>query len=208
MAAIGDSDGTNWEVFQFTTADLVAENVYDISGRLRGQAGTDRAAETTRPAGSIFVLLDGSVGQIDLGAAARGLERHYRIGPAARAVDDPSYQHQLIAFEGIGLRPLSPVHLRGDMQSTGEVNLSWVRRTRIDGDSWVSVDVPLGEDVESYQVEVVSGASVVRSVTVSSPNWIYTSAQQLSDGVSSPFSIQVAQISARFGPGLFRRIDL
>ncbi len=208
VAAIGDGSAANWEVFQFTDAVLVSPGVYDISGRLRGQAGSDALAGAVWPTGSVFVLLNGAVAQIALSVASRGLARHYRIGPAARAFDDPSYVHLVEAFDGIGLRPLSPVHLRARRAGSGDLAISWVRRTRIDGDSWQSVDVPLGEDSESYQVEVVLGGSVVRQATVSAPAWTYSAAQQAADGVSSPYAIQVAQISARFGPGIFRKVDL
>ena len=208
VAAIGDGSSDNWEVFQFTDASLVSPGVYDITGRIRGQAGTDALASLIWPAGSVFVLLNGTPKQISLGASERGLARHYRIGPAGRGVDDPSYTHLVEAFDGIGLRPLAPVHLRATVANSGDVTVIWVRRTRIDGDSWQSVEVPLGEDSESYQVQVLVSGSVVRTETTAVPVWTYTTADQTADGISGAYSIQVAQKSARFGPGLFRRIDL
>ncbi|MGI8724526.1 MAG: hypothetical protein ACR2J1_04025 [Methyloceanibacter sp.] len=49
------------------------------------------------------------------------------------------------------MRPLSPVHLRGKRDpSTTDCTFLWMRRTRIGGDSWQSVEVPLGEDVEAW----------------------------------------------------------
>jgi hypothetical protein len=208
VTAIGDGSSGNWEVFPFTDASLVSPGVYDITGRIRGQAGTDALSSLIWPAGSVFVLLNGTPAQISLGASERGLARHYRIGHAGRSVDDPSYSHLVEAFDGIGLRPLAPVHLRANTATSGDVTLTWVRRTRIDGDSWQSVEVPLGEDSETYQVQVLVGGVVVRDETAIAPVWTYTSASQAADGTSGAYSIQVAQISARFGPGLFRRIDL
>jgi len=208
IAAIGDGTGANWEVFQFTDAVLVSEDVYDISGRIRGQAGTDALPISTWPVGSQFVMLDGTQVQLDVALAARGLARHYRIGPANRTYDDPSFGHAVEAFEGIGLRPLAPVHLRAPLDGAGTRAVSWVRRTRIDGDSWQSVEVPLGEDSESYLVRVVHNGSVIREVTTATPTWDYTAVMRSSDGISGTYSIDIAQISARFGAGLFRRIDL
>ncbi|HHS88801.1 MAG TPA: hypothetical protein ENJ26_00355 [Rhodobacteraceae bacterium] len=208
VAAIGDGTPGRWEVFQFTEAQLVSPGVYDLSGRLRGQAGTDHLAEDIWPAGSYFVLLDPAVPQISLNAADRGLSRHYRIGPAGRPVDDPSYSYRVEAFDGIGLRPLSPVHLRAEVLPSNDIALSWVRRTRIDGDSWQSVEVPLGEDTELYKIRVVQNGAVVRQETATQPNWTYAASAQMSDGVASPFTIEVAQVSNRFGPGIFRKVDL
>ena len=57
--------------------------------------------------------MNGAPKQIELAASERDLARHYRIGPSQRGYDDPSYLHRVEAFAGIGLRPLSPAHLRG-----------------------------------------------------------------------------------------------
>jgi len=206
LAVIGDGSAENWEVFQFADAVLVGADTYDLSNRLRGQAGSDGLMPQTWPPGSQIVLLNGVPEQIDLALAARNLARHYRIGPAGRSYDDPSYVHQVEAFAGAGLRPYSPCHLRGRRDAAGDLHLSWIRRTRIDGDSWVSVDVPLGETSESYLLRVLDGETIVREVTLTAPDWIYPQAQQSSDGLSAPFNIDVAQISQSFGAGLFRRI--
>ncbi|MDY6861056.1 MAG: host specificity protein, partial [Pseudomonadota bacterium] len=145
--------------------------------------------------------------QIDLAQNARGLARHYRIGPAGRAHDDPSYSHAVEAFDGIGLRPYAPCHLRARRTGAGDLDLSWIRRTRIDGDSWVSPDVPLGEAQEQYLIRVRdSGEAVLREVTVAAPSWTYGAAQQAGDGVAAPYFIDVAQVSERFGAGFFKRI--
>lgn len=207
-AAIGDGSPENWEIFQFTDAVLVDPGIYDISGRLRGQAGTDALDSREWPAGSIFVLLDGSMKQISLKSADRGLARHYRIGPANVGYDDPSYEYFYEAFSGVGLRPFAPVHVRARPDGNGGFDLTWVRRTRIDGDGWQSGDVPLGEENETYVVQVLSGGVVVREATVSGPAWAYSAGQMASDGVASNFTVQVAQMSVRYGPGLFGRISI
>jgi hypothetical protein len=72
------------------------------------------------------------------------LARHWRVGPARRALDDPSYVERVLAFDGIGLRPLRPVHLRA-AGAGPDLAVRWIRRGRIDADSWSGLDVPLGE---------------------------------------------------------------
>ncbi|MBC57799.1 MAG: host specificity protein [Confluentimicrobium sp.] len=206
-AAIGDGSSGNWEVFQFAEALLVGPDTYELRMRLRGQAGSDGLMPDVWPVGSLFVALNGAPQQIDLAQNARGLARHYRIGPAGRAHDDPSYSHAIEAFDGIGLRPYAPCHLRARRTGAGDLDLSWIRRTRIDGDSWVSPDVPLGEAQEQYLIRVRdSGEAVLREVTVAAPGWTYGAAQQAGDGVAAPYFIDVAQVSERFGAGLFKRI--
>ncbi|MEP3345260.1 MAG: glycoside hydrolase/phage tail family protein [Litoreibacter sp.] len=207
VAAIGDGSSGVWEIIQFTGAELVATNTYDLSGLLRGQAGSDGLIPQVWPVGSRFVMLDGGPSQIEMQLSARGLARHYRIGPSLRPYDDPSYRYYVEAFQGVGLRPYAPAHLKARTSAAG-IETTWVRRTRIDGDSWVSVEVPLGEDVEQYVVRVIQNGSVIREAQVNDASWTYTAADQASDGLIGPFEIEVAQVSLRFGPGLFTRIEL
>ncbi|WP_417259016.1 baseplate multidomain protein megatron [Celeribacter sp.] len=207
--AIGDGTSGRWEVFQFANATLVGAGTYDVSLRLRGQAGTDALEDGALPiwpVGSQVVLLNEALKQIDLPSSERGLARHYRIGPAQRSFADPSYKHRIEAFDGIGLRPYAPTHLRASRDSaSGDLALTWVRRTRIDGDSWASVEVPLGEGMEAYSVRVVKNGVVLREATTGSPAWSYDFATQTSDGAVPPFTIEVAQLSDSFGAGLFTR---
>ncbi|NKX46312.1 baseplate multidomain protein megatron [Roseicyclus persicicus] len=207
LAAIGSGDDGDWEVIQFAGATLVGEGLWDIGLRLRGQQGTDGVMPELWPEGSLFVLLDGAPVQIDLPPAARGLARHYRIGPARRSVDDPSYVERVAAFAGVGLRPYAPAHLRAT-PTGGDLYLSWIRRTRIDGDSWEGIEVPLGEAAESYLLRVTDAGGPRREATLAAPAFTYTAAMRAGDGTQSPFTIEVAQLSDRFGPGPFARIEI
>lgn len=214
--AIGDGTSGNWEVFQFAGAELVAENTYDLSTRLRGQLGTDGMGARTDglggapewPAGSLVVLLTDAMRQIDIASSDRGLARHYRIGPSARPYTDPSYKHLIEAFDGIGLRPYAPAQLRAEGALGSDIDVTWIRRTRIGGDSWVNAEVPLSEALEAYSVRVMQGTTVIRETTTVSPAWTYSAAQQTSDGVTAPFTIEVAQLSETFGAGLYARIEI
>jgi hypothetical protein len=207
VAAIGDGSSDRWEVIQFATAELVGANTYDLSDVLRGQAGSDGLIPENWPAGSRFVMLDGGPAQIEMQLSSRGLVRHYRIGPSLRPYDDPSFRYYIEAFLGIGLRPYAPAHLKARRSGVG-LSLSWVRRTRIDGDSWASVEVSLGEDAERYLLRVTQGGSVAQEAEVDTPTWTYSSTEQAADGLVGPFEIEVAQVSLRFGPGLFSRIEI
>lgn len=204
--AIGDGAGGDWEVFQFQEAQLVGPSTYALRHLLRGQAGTDAVITQNWPEGSFVVVLNAALAQVDLAQSARGLDRHYRIGPAQRSYDDPSYSYRVAAFDGVGLRPYAPVHLRAVSDGAGGVTASWVRRTRLDGDSWQSSEVPLGEAQELYRVQVSVNGAVLREADVTSPSWSYGAAQIAADGVTGSFEIAVAQVSDRFGPGPYRRI--
>jgi hypothetical protein len=148
------------------------------------------------------------VPQIGLASALRDVAQNYRIGPAARSYDDPSYVHLVEAFQGIGLRPYSPCHLAAEVAASGDVSVSWTRRTRIDGDNWTAPDVPLGEAYEAYVVRVLTDTATLREVTVSSAAWTYAAADRAADGAPATFTVAVAQLSDRFGPGPFTEITV
>jgi hypothetical protein len=208
--AIGDGVGDgagDWEVFQFARAELVGPGIWEISRRLRGQAGTEAIMPVSRPAGSRVVLLDDGPVQMPLPASMVGLSRVYRFGPARRPPDDPSYREVERVFRGVGQRPYAPARPRV-LRIDGGLGFSWIRRTRIDGDRWDRPDVPLGEVAERYLVQVLAEGALRREAEVSVPFWSYPDATRAADGVTGPYEVEIAQISDQFGPGLRARIRI
>src|SRR5690606_7523631 len=124
------------EVLQFARATPLGNRRWRISGLLRGRGGTEAAAQAGHAPGTPFVLLDGSPVRIDpaeLGAAntitAIGLAD---IDPVGSAIINP----------GATLRPLTPVHARMQMHTSG-VTCRWTPRSR---GAWHwpdGVDLPL-----------------------------------------------------------------
>ena len=204
---LAPSGGTG-EVFQFRDAALIGPETWSLSVRLRGQLGTDGQMPSVWPAGSTVILLDAALAQLPPTSGLLEGPRRYRIGPASKPVDHGSYTEVVHQAEGLALKPYRPAHLRGARQSDGALRFSWIRRTRVDGDSWLLAEVPLGEAAESYRVRVTSAGTLRREVTVTSPGWTYTSADQTADGVGASFGVEVAQMSDRVGPGHLARIEI
>lgn len=208
LMAIGDGSAGNWELFQFAEAQLVAPGTYELSTRLRGQAGTDGIMPAAWPVGSTVVLIDLALSQIDLPLSARGLARHYRIGTTGRGYDDVNVISRVDAFDGIGLRPYPVAHLRVKHEPSGAVAFSWKRRTRINGDSWQSVEVPLGEEQEAFLVRISSAGAIVAEYSTLQPSFVYTAAMRAGDGITGGFQAAVAQLSSVYGPGPFRALEV
>ena len=200
-AAIQNADG-DWEVLQFQSAVLVAASTYELSLFLRGQAGTEAAMRAPLAAGARFVLLDGAVTPVDMAPGEIGLGYTWRCGPASRDLGNPSYVETTHAFTGEGLKPLSPAHVRG-ARSAGDLAISWVRRTRIGGDSWDAVEVPLAEETERYEVDILDGTTVMRTLASTTPGATYTAAEQTADfgAPQSTIAVRVHQLSTVFGRG-------
>ena len=193
-----------WEVLQFANAVLIGLNTYRLSRLLRAQVGTDGAMRAGAEAGARVVLLDDRAPQLETSSDDLGRTLNVRVGPLSRPLDDPSYLTQTQSFQGLARRPYSPVHLRAyRMNESGDIEVRWIRRTRIDGDSWTNIEVPLGESTEAYQVTVYNDDTVLRQLSVSVPVFSYPVALQLADFgvVVNSLDISVAQLSSVFGPG-------
>jgi hypothetical protein len=200
-AAVQRGDGA-WEIIQFAGAELVGNRIYALSRLLRGQAGSEWAMAAPLPAGSPFVLLDQHPVIIATGLDALERKLQLRVVMAARDHGDPTALALSATPRATALKPLSPVHLKAVRGGSG-VTFSWIRRTRVDGDTWVG-EVPLGEDRESYAVDIISGSNVVRALTSTTPSALYASSDEILDfgGPQTIFHVRVAQLSATVGRGI------
>jgi hypothetical protein len=207
LAAIRFGDGEP-EILQFAQAELIAPLTYRLSDLLRGQAGTDALTPVEWAPGSDFIFLNDAVRPLELPSSARGLVRHFRIGPAQRAYTDASFREYAQSFAGAALRPYAPVHLRAKRLQDGSIEVRWVRRTRIDGDSWQGRDVPIGEEQLGFEVRVFHGKTLLRTSMSLTQRFLYTFEDQIADGASGLLRFEVAQASEPFGLGPSSWVDL
>lgn len=204
--AIGQ--GEEWEILQFAEAELIAPETYALRHRLRGQQGSDGVMPDFWPEGTLLVVLDNRLDQIDLPRDALGVARDYRIGPASRGIDDASQRDFALTAQGVGLRPYRPAHLRARVVAGGDLDICWIRRTREGGDAWGAGDVPLAEAYERYILRVRLGGAVLREETLAAPSFRYTAAMQANDGAGAGFAVEVAQVSDVVGQGPFARVEV
>ena len=110
-----------------------------------------------------------------------------------------------------GLMPLAPVHLSARRDAgSGDVTLSWIRRTRLGGDDFEIRDVRIGEDSEAYEAQILDASVPVRTISTVTPNTVYLHDQQLADFGAEPATLEIVvrQLSATVGPGLAARATL
>ncbi|MFG1350278.1 glycoside hydrolase/phage tail family protein [Xanthobacter autotrophicus] len=196
------AEGRAPEVIAFTGAELIDTDTYRLSGLLRGLAGTEAAGSESWPAGTRLVRIDGTLVVVASGLSALGRGSIYRVGAARDDQGAEDVTEVTATATGTALSPLSPVHVRGRRTAEG-VALSFIRRTRLAGDGWDALEVPLGEASEAYRVEILSGASVVRAFEVGAPQLLYGAADEMADfGVpQAVLTVRVAQRSASVGLG-------
>lgn len=209
LAAIGDGSPGRWEIIQFQTAELTGSGKYRLTGLIRNQLGSDGTSEEVWPVGSTFVLLEENAVRLNLADTFRNVEIDLRTGDASKGPISDETDFLRTSFTGNGLRPYSVCHFRSALSFSGDINMTWVRRTRLGGDDWTGLDVPLSEEREAYQLHIRNGAgNVVRRADLPSPSFTYTAGHRASDGIVSDFSVEIAQISATYGAGTWRKFNV
>ena len=190
-----------WEVFQCQNAELISPHTYRIDTFLRGLYGTGADMDDVVLSGARVIYLRQGFQYAALNAALRGSHIELEMASDGRASTES------IGFDYIArhLRPLSPVHIKAK-QIGGDLHISWIRRTRVGGDDWASLDVPLGEENESYEVDFLDGSTVLVTKNSTTPNLQIPTAE-LETLYGTPLgeiNISIAQLSQTFGCGAAR----
>ena len=156
----------DWEVLQFLRAEPLGDGVFEISGLLRGQLGTELAMGAG--AGAAVVLLDDALVRCGVALSERGAPLLWRAAPAGGPAGGAAATDVSHTWRGAAWRPWTPTGFRA-RRVPGALRLSWIRRARLHGDVWDG-EIPLGEAVERYRLDVfegeASGGHVVQAPTL------------------------------------------
>lgn len=198
---LGDTTGQGGEWLQFATATLISPQTYELTDLLRGRLGTE-ANIGTHGADEVLVMASQTTGRRDdFGPGDWGVSRLYK--PVSILNDRETATDQAFTNDGEGKTPYSPVHITGERDVSDNLTVEWVRRTRLQVPGMGSGPVPLGEATEAYEIDILDGATVVRTLTATSPTVIYTAADQTTDGLTpgDPVDLVVYQMSDVKGRG-------
>ena len=169
------------------------------------------------PAGARVVVLDNSLASLPIAEADLSIPWNWRIGPASRPVSDETYVARTFMPSGAGLRSFSVAHVEQPWRrprTPGDLTIRWTRRSRaLAADSWGGLEVPLGEELEAYEVEILDGATVKRVLSATTTSAVYTAADQTADwgaqlGPGDSLAIRVFQLSALVGRGAPKTVTL
>ncbi|WP_440468116.1 phage tail protein [Pseudomonas sp. YH-1] len=199
-AAYG-ADG-RWEIVRFQNAALQADGTYLVSNFVRGQRGTEWATGLHQ-SGDWFILLD-DPDNIFIGMPVEsiGSARTYRAVTTGESIDTAT--DQAFTYRGVNLECLSPVYARGSRDSSSNFSGTFTRRSRLSSTWWTNgIAAPVGETSEAYEIDVMSGSTVKRTIHATSPAWSYLADDQTLDFGSPQSSItfRIFQISAVVGRG-------
>lgn len=191
-----------WEILRFQNAVLQTDGYYVMSGFVRGERGTEWATGLHQP-GDYFVLLDDPDNAfIGVPVESLGLTRNYRGVTSGASID--SARDISFAYQGVNLECLSPVYAKGGRDGSGNFTGTFTRRSRLSSSWWSNgVQTPVGETTEAYEIDVMSGSTVKRTISASSPSFSYSAASQTTDFGSAQASItfRIYQLSSVVGRG-------
>lgn len=201
-AAIGTTGG-DWEIISYTDVTDNEDGTFTLSGLLRGRRGTEHAVASTK---YMFVLLrEDSLLYIPVDTAYIGDNRYYKTVTLDRTISGKSPDAHIC--NGDTIKPWSPAHITGIRDEGGDLTITWLRRSRAEA-SWHSVDVPVAEASEAYEIDIMDGDTVVRTLSISGEDSdqsgvTYTASQQTTDfgSVQSSVAVKIYQISDVVGRG-------
>jgi hypothetical protein len=170
------------ELIQFGSATALGGGKFRLSHLLRGRGGTEWAC-SGHAVDDLFCFLDR--------ARLQAVELpNWIVGSSIDA--SMAGGSASIVLSGESLRPLSPVGLWAELQSNGDLLISWTRRSRL-GFAWVDgVDAPLGEATERYRV-LIAGALTEIELFAAEQNLTVPAASLPPLGLG-PTAIEVQQI--------------
>jgi hypothetical protein len=136
------------ELIQVGQAVPIGSGRFRLSRLLRGRRGTEWASGT-HSVGERFALIEqAAMRSVPLPDWAVGSE------VAARVSGNPATAGAIVTGES--LRPPAPAHIAVVFEGSGDLALSWVRRSRR-GWAWIDgIDAPLAEGREEYRVTLIS----------------------------------------------------
>jgi hypothetical protein len=203
------------EVIQFRDAVENTDGTWTIWNLLRCRRGTEYAGNLHRPGERFIFLANTTISlQGDL-INSRGQARFFKAVGSGRTVLE-STPTQII-YEPRDLMPYAPDDIRREVQTGGDVLITWARRTRLGGNLMDGTgEVALSERTESYEVHILDApftgdlsrglppGNSIRKFSVTTPQVDYTAFAQAVDGfdpMTSTLHVVIYQLSDAVGLG-------
>ena len=177
------------ELIQFGEAVPIGPRRFRLSRLVRGRRGTEWAS-SLHQVGEDFLLIErAALLALDPPVSAIGGEAWV----SAKGLGDAAPAEATCPIRGEALRPPSPVHLGAALQASGDLRVTWVRRSR-SGWAWLDGgETPLGEERELYRLRL-SVPGFERTVEVGEPAYVYAAPQRIADGVAGAVTFSVSQV--------------
>jgi len=198
-AAVG-ADG-RWEIISYLDVVQETNGTYTLSNLIRGRKGTGHNMGNHTDSDKFVLLTESSIAYLTVPEEKISVTLQYKVVPFGASLQEtPAVD---FVCSGENLLPYSPAHVTGERDAAGNLTIDWIRRSR-SSIGWNTSDVPMVEETEEYDITILDGVTLVRTITVTSATTTtYTATDQTTDFGSAQASIdlKIYQISAVVGRG-------
>lgn len=200
-----------WEIISFQNVLEDSDGQFTIDTFIRGLYGTEWATGLHQE-NDVLVMVEDIDNQF-LPRSEDGIGSTFTFRGASIGKDIGSALDRTITYNAENLTPLSSVQGLGTRDASENFSGSFVPRGRVDNE-WVNgQDVPVGEETEAYEIDVMTGSDsdvVVRTIEVSEPSFEYSAADQITDFGSEQSSItfRIYKMSTIVGRGRVYEVTL
>jgi hypothetical protein len=153
------------EVIQYIDVTNDGDGLFTLSNILRGRFGTETEMVERRIGTKGFLVSDAPGAFVPFASeVSRGQTNFYKSVTFGLFEDNAAAE--TFVHTARGLKPLSPTGLAATVDGSGNKTITWIRRTRFNGE-WANGTgrVPLNEVSKEYEVDLHKAGSIVRSFT-------------------------------------------
>lgn len=197
------------EVLQFASAIAVSgqPRTYDLSVLLRGRKGTEWAMGS-HAINERVVLLDDAIRFIPRPLTDRNVAATYKAVSSGQILEDQG--NVSFTYAGNNLKPLSVAQIRGTRDGSNNLTITWYWRTRVGGQWLDNVDASFVEAAHAYEIEVMDGVTLKRTIAATTESASYTAAEQTTDGFTpgNAITVRIYQLSGKVGRGFVKEVTV
>jgi hypothetical protein len=185
------------EIIFARNATLLTTGRYRLSGLLRGRFGTEYETDSHALNERFVVLSAAALRSFQPPSDDLNVDRYYKGVTSGNKIS--AAIPKIYNYVGNSQKPYAPEHIGGGVSGIGgDWTIKWVRRSRYRNGWYDTYEVPLDEDAESYEIRIMDGSTVKRTLTSSTQSVTYTYAQQVTDfgTFKRTLEVQVRQVGA------------
>ena len=150
------------EIIRAGQVDYLGENRYSLSHFQRGCFNTENYIDLHQENEKILLLESDTLRILESSPVNIGAD----IIIEAFGISDEMAVTGAIAVEGNAIKPPAPVHGQILLNAQQDLEVGWIRRTRINSGWADGVDIPLAEDQEAYNLIVKRDGLPIHSETI------------------------------------------
>lgn len=199
------------EAIQYQTISQIGPGRYRLSSILRCRRGTDTMAYGYTGGERIVFLDPRNLNTMPVSLKNLNQSQRFKGVNVGEFIEEVNPQE--ITLRGNSMKPHHPHRIRAE-RAGDDLVISWLRRDRFGGDRDDSWENPIFNDSEIYDLDIFDepGGLLLRTVTgITSRNWVYSEADQVSDGHMTPMktvTIKLYRVSLQVGRGFSREVTL